>query len=142
MWSKEEVESFNIRMERIIDILDWAEEKGRISYSDFEECALMLSCFIHQFVPAQDSSRTEPVSEDLKQAIHNAIFALDERKGYTFKLEDMFMAGAQWQKQQMMNDAVDAEVVAFQNGCALFANMVIDGMFYGDKVKLIIIKED
>ena len=67
VWSKEEVESFNIRMERIIDILDWAEEKGRISYSDFEECALMLSCFIHQFVPAQDSSQTEPVSDDLEE---------------------------------------------------------------------------
>ncbi len=40
------------------------------------------------------------ISEDLKQAIHNAIFALDERKGYTFKLEDMFMAGAKWQKEQ------------------------------------------
>jgi len=38
-WSEEE----HKRIERIIDVLDWAEEKGRISYSDFIDYSIILS---------------------------------------------------------------------------------------------------
>ena len=56
-----------------------------------------------------------------------------------------FLAGANWQKEQMMEEAVEGEIVdsAFDDGTAILKAIVPDRRYdSGDKVKLIVIKED
>lgn len=74
---------------------------------------------------------------------------------YSSCYKDGFLAGAKWQREQMMKDAIDGEVVKiFPEGAASIhyqAPCGIGEMAYfckaetlkdGDKVKVIIIKED
>lgn len=55
-----------------------------------------------------------------------------------------FIAGAEWQKEQMMKDAMEGEIVKdITNKLAVTAkNINLDGFKFGDKVKIIIVKED
>lgn len=54
-----------------------------------------------------------------------------------------FEAGAKWQKEQMMKDAVDAEAVYMTGEGTLFNPEVLpDNIKPGDKVKVIIVKEE
>lgn len=57
---------------------------------------------------------------------------------------DAFKAGAEWQKAKMMEGAVEGEVVKdISNKLAVTAkNINLDGFRFGDKVKIIIVKED
>ena len=56
---------------------------------------------------------------------------------------EAFIAGAEWQKEQMMKEAVDGEVVKdISNKLAVTAKITLDGFKFGDKVKIIIVKED
>lgn len=32
-----------VQIDRVLDVLDWAEEKGRISYSDWEDCSIIVA---------------------------------------------------------------------------------------------------
>ena len=50
------------------------------------------------------AQKAKPVSEDYRKARKDATFSINEQKGYAFKLQDMFDAGANWQKQQMMKN--------------------------------------
>lgn len=53
-------------------------------------------------------------------------------------------AGAKWQKEQMMKEAVEGEVVKdINNKLAVTAkNVNLDGFKFGEKVRIIIVKED
>jgi hypothetical protein len=55
-----------------------------------------------------------------------------------------FIAGAQWQKQQMMKNAMNGEVTYGKSLAipSLGYRLDKEGLVFGDKVKLIIIKED
>lgn len=55
-----------------------------------------------------------------------------------------FIAGSEWQKEQMMKDAVEGEIVKdITNKLAVTAkNINLDGFKFGDKVRIIIVKED
>lgn len=51
--------------------------------------------------------------------------------------------GQKWQKEQIMKEAADGEVVKdINNKLAVTAKINLDGFKFGDKVKLIVIKED
>jgi len=97
----------------------------------------------------------EPVSEDLEEAAK--IYARGEYdrknpsslpwqcKGCYSPLIYAFKAGAKWHKEQMMKDAVDGGCFSYRNGykhisCDIDENLT--NIKLGDKVKLIIIKED
>lgn len=58
--------------------------------------------------------------------------------------EKCFKAGAEWQKEQMMKDAAEGEVVKdISNKLAVTAkNVNLDGFKFGDKVQVIIVKEE
>lgn len=66
----------------------------------------------------------------------------DERQRYSRIFRRGFKAGANWQKQQMMKNACPAEIAKGRPD----GKCIVHGNFYrfdtGDKVKLIIIKED
>lgn len=55
--------------------------------------------------------------------------------------DDAFIAGAQWQKEQMMKGAVDT-VVGIEDWGHLIVKVDNLGLNYRDKVKIIIVKED
>jgi hypothetical protein len=100
-------------------------------------------------------NRKEPVSEDLKEASRN--YADNEEYGddVYFAIKAAFEAGAKWQKEQMMAKSIEAVVsqVPCSNEIILYNPSSVDkyylpqemnklGLNKGDKVKLIIIKED
>ena len=94
----------------------------------------------------------EPVSEDLEEAVNAYIGyppEVDECSSVYGKRQ-AFKAGAKWQKQQLLKDAIDATVCGDAGGYP-YVNRTIELYDYdndiplakvGDKVKLIIIKED
>ena len=93
----------------------------------------------------------EPVSEDLEEASNN--YVLNVRKGYPRVMDETdryicnaFKAGAQWQKQQLMANAVDGKIYETQARSKLKAATTgkLSPLDYnvGDKVKVVVIKED
>lgn len=80
--------------------------------------------------------------EKIEQATERyACKCSDSKYGYN-KVSEAFKAGAQWQKEQMMAKAVDGEV-GYWNIRGLSINMELPSKLEeGDKVKLILTKED
>lgn len=91
-----------------------------------------------------------PVSEDLEEAKeaycneHNDD-CFDATGDNCPHIRKAFLAGAEWQKEQMLKEAVEGEVVKdINNKLAVTAkNVNLDGFRFGDKVRIIILpKED
>lgn len=92
--------------------------------------------------------KEEPVSDDLGDYINELSKQFPE---VSFaKLSRIAVRVAKWQKQQMMKDAIEAEII---NWASMFTSikviepkraetMIKEKFDIGDKVKLIIIKED
>ena len=109
-----------------------------------------------------DSMQEEPVSEDLEEACNSYYDETwDEHGGKAMVVDgchdiwfpslatdDFFKAGAQWQKEQMMKDAIECNI-GWYDGLLLDYTQqqqekALDkiGAKIGDKVKLLIIKEE
>jgi hypothetical protein len=81
------------------------------------------------------------VSEDLEKEIHNQAIKLHTAPTYE-ELRNFALHFVEWQKEQMLAKAVDGEV-GYWNIRGLSINMELPSKLEeGDKVKLIIIKED
>ena len=99
-----------------------------------------------------DSLPEEPASEDLEEAAEK--YAYNEFPSIGIPntvIELAFKAGAEWQKQQMMKDAVDGCVSLIVKSDTSSRNLFISTpQLYkelqkykdGDKVKIIIVKEE
>ncbi len=60
----------------------------------------------------------------------------------TTALEIAFLAGAKWQRDQMMKVGAEGKVVKdINNKLAVTAKINLDGFKFGDKVRIIIVKE-
>ena len=68
-----------------------------------------------KILPYIDSLQEEPVSEDYRKARKDATFSINEQKGYAFKLQDMFDAGANWQKRRIVKEIKSRLVDAATN---------------------------
>ena len=98
------------------------------------------------FLDVLNKDSEEPVSDDLEKA------AVEYATDYLFSPSpvkdpvDHFKAGAQWQKEQVMKTVVDGKIYETQARSKLKAATIgkISNLKYrvGDKVKLIILKED
>lgn len=112
-----------------------------------------------------DSLQEEPVSEDLEEAANEIVnkaippLAVKYKDGtYVGSIRDCFdrkefidlvKAGAQWQKEKMIKQSVDGKVIArfplasdpFYNDVEVYLNFT-KGLSEGDKVKVIIIKDE
>ena len=89
-----------------------------------------------------DSFQEEPVNEELEEAIDE--YAPDFSNSIASKaavdaVRDAFKAGAKWQKEQMMAKAIDAKLL---EGHLIRQKGVTHPLHVGDKVKVIVIKED
>lgn len=108
-------------------LAEWLTELKQLKASvseDLEEASLRASIIRGQYIPKE---------------------YLDEYP-YDAYAQSMFKRGAQWQKQQMMKEAVEVpieEAVPF-GSCKwkLCAKLWLDKGVKGNKVKLIIINED
>lgn len=85
-----------------------------------------------------DKEKQELIGDALeKEAIKYA-----QDKYMPVQTSQAFKAGAQWQKQQMMKEAVDVGIDSSRSD----GKTVLSGNFFryntGDKVKIIIVKED
>lgn len=91
----------------------------------------------HEEIPMK-----EQPSEDLEEAAENIY-----KTPFGIR-EEYFQAGAEWQKEQMLKDAVGARVNYYENiPGGSYVEIVADipnppGFRYKDKVKIIIVKED
>lgn len=87
---------------------------------------------------AIEALKEEPVSEDLEQAAKEYADEQSVQAG----IQSAFIAGGQWQKQQMMKNAVDVGIDSSRSD----GKTILSGNFFryntGDKVKIIIVKED
>ena len=99
----------------------------------------------------------EPVSEELEEVSKEYadknyaewldFISGDERDDY-YTISEAFKAGAQWQKNKMMEDAVDGVVAASAGGdgwvniATGFVKSEDVNVNFGDKIKIIVVKED
>ena len=90
----------------------------------------------------------EPVSEELEEAAKNHAverFRITRNRELAEKCRWSYITGAEWQKEQMMSKAVEGWCFSYKNG---FVHISCDidehltDIKIGDKVKLIIVKED
>ena len=82
----------------------------------------------------------EPVSEELEEAANKYA----DKHPTCGLAKQSFKAGAQWQKEQMMKDAIDTVMVYDDLNDLVpgIEDLSINGYTVGDKVKVIIVKED
>ena len=87
-----------------------------------------------------DKIQKEPISEDLEGASKN--YALNNTPWDDCKdeIQEAFKAGAQWKKEQMMVNAVDG--IARPNDNEIWCILDSFNLKDGDKVRVIVIKED
>ena len=138
---------------KIADILmDFQEEYS----NEVINRPMLASLYAGNILSFIDSLQEEPVSEDLEEAANNAlnnVLNTHEIVNVRSCLE-MFRLGAKWQKEQMMAKGVDGVVHHFEKcgvasvhyndptGVPMSYFMSPKGIFAGDKVKIIVIKED
>ena len=127
MTDKQNLDAIKAEIHRLVDVRGYDREMA------------------NDLLAFMNSLPNEPVSEDLEEA------ANEYAKDYLFTPKPQrapnihFINGANWQKQQMMKNAVSGHVGQTINGMLralsdeTFGDM---GFTAGDKVKLIIIKED
>lgn len=94
----------------------------------------------------------EPVSEDLEEAAEkkfpvywknypkDGIVRSESSYDTNKQCRDAFLAGANWQKEQMLKDAVETDVDDLNGD--VFNYCIERGLTTEDKVKIIIVKED
>ena len=96
-----------------------------------------------------DTMQEEPVSDDLKEAAIEICSKVLEGEtvvidGYEYVVlsdaEECFKAGAKWQKEQMMANAIDGTARPYDN--EIWCNLAYSNLEDGNKVKVIVIKED
>ena len=87
----------------------------------------------------------EPISNDLEEAARKIATRHSHITGDTYYDNDawFFKKGAQWQKEKIMEDAVDGEIYFSLDYQQYRINTEpLTHFHHGDKVKLIIIKEE
>lgn len=110
----------------------------KIENAKYEECKDTLN-FI-------DTMEEEPVSEDLEEAVNAYIGYAPEvdESSSTYGKRQAFKAGAEWQKQQMMKNAVKGGCFSYRNGYKHISCDIdekLTDIKFGDKIKVIVIKE-
>ena len=96
----------------------------------------------------------EPVSENLGKAAKNYADNITDKIGYKLQLRRAVVYGAKWQKEQLMAKGVDDVVHHFEKEVAsvhyndptgvpmAYYFTSTKGLSAGDKIKIIVIKED
>lgn len=115
-------------------------------YSEAAEAEYNALCNIEYFI---DSLQEGPMSKDLEEAVKKYLTSLRKSHFEGYDIERAFKKGAQWQKERMLNSAMEREVKVDAGGYPYIdATELYDYdkdkpiAKKGDKVKLIIIKDE
>ena len=134
-WSEEDEKMRNLAIE-------WAETMyGQFRFvdmgsTDFRKIVAWLKSLRPSWKPGEEQMR------DLEEAADN--FANQDCARFTPRFNG-FIAGAKWQKEQMMKEAVEGEIQMRYSGslCPTTIHAINEDRFkLGDKVRIIIVKED
>ena len=96
----------------------------------------------------EPSKSLEKPSKDLEEAAEEYLQNVEARFLRTLEhptAKEAFIAGAEWQKSQMLKDAVKCDVIVpiYEENDTWSAKIKIPGRYgLGDKVHIIIVKED
>ena len=137
--------------DKLQKIKDWISKeqdglmdaKGNFEFPEHEG-AYHILCNLDAYI---DSLQEEPVSDGLEEAARKAATWHSRERGDMFFPNDYhkFIAGAKWQKEQMMTKAIDMIVGYWMpNGLQLNVDETENpyNIDEGNKVKLIIIKDE
>lgn len=134
-------------IEKILSEIERLLKHAAFNNGDVEHGYDLALLDVKRFV---NSTIEEPISDDLEEAAHqyawdkqehHVDFNGDEYLDYGVRF-DSFKAGAQWHEEQMMSKAIDGEV-GYWNLHGLSVNVELPSTVEeGDKVKVIVIKED
>ena len=132
-----DIEKILAEIERLLALPEIGFDDGSAEHG-YKVALLDIKSFIK-------SHTKEPVSEDLEEAAIQ--FATDTETGKVDVVkQSSFFWGAIYHKQQMMAKAIDALVHTFDNGYIRVGTQLLAnnkyGLKVGDKVKVIVIKED
>lgn len=127
--------------EKLIKIKSLADKMSDTAFNITTDASLLKKAIdeYHQFI-IYEYYKEEPVSEDFEQAAVEAFKEIvdDERNSFL----EIFKAGAMWQIAKLMANAIDGEV-DYWNLRGLSVNVELPrSVNEGDKVKVILIKED
>ena len=95
-----------------------------------------------------DEEPSDELEEAAEKQINEALFkwSYDDEDGIEQYVHDAFIAGAGWQKGQMMKDAVEGFIICYNDDTYAVESCCLDNKEHhhpsGDKVKLIIVKQD
>lgn len=109
--------------------------------SGFKDCGYSPQEVNDAFKAGAEWQKEKTAWVYLKEA-KDAVIALEKEKGEPLNPRVAFVNGARWQKQQMLEEAVEG--VARPDDCEIWVNLVGYGYKFkdGDKVKIIVVKED
>lgn len=137
-------------MDKVAKIKEWLkphlkENKVRDEHEEgFFHCAMLLNDFIDTLSEEPDKSLEEAAEEYRRNSIKTIIVPnidgpLNE---YCGNVKGSFIAGANWQKEQMLKDAEETELYWDGDFLAIDLNMRELGYSEKDKVRIIILKEE
>lgn len=131
MTDKEKLEAISAEIHRLVDVRGYDREMANDLFA------------------FMDSLPNEPISEELdevaKHYLYSNILYDDVYVGNPTDKDciEMFKAGANWQLNKMKEDAIETSVMAaFAIGLHIEVKLDPNKYSFGDKVKLVIIKED
>lgn len=121
------------------DCDNYTDEDAQWYQGHWKMCSKLLA-FIDSLPEEHLRDSTKMISEDLKEAAKEYSKRVSDGHNYR-DLTCGFIAGAEWQKEQMLKDAVEGEVVQDLHGkLHVKTNAVSDILYqFGDKVKVIIL---
>ncbi len=149
------VPSLDLPKERVSIAYDTHDERGyRFAYGYFQFYNGTCGCFWKdgneqpKVVKAEDIKywmpipsldiQEEPVSEDLCTAAKEYANNITDKIGYRLQLRRAVCFGAQWQKEQMIKDAIEG--IARPDDSEIWCNLDSFNLKDGEKVKIVIVK--
>lgn len=132
--------------DRAWDSMDEYGDEDAMWYQGGRKSLVRLLSFL-------DTLEEEPVSDDIEEEAYNHIRRVADAAGHpgwdweTQDIVDAFIAGAKWQKEQMLKEAVEGRIhrVGFHNAVYIKEpewTKILDGMNEGDKIRILCLKED
>ena len=112
-------------------------DENKNFYSEAAEGEYNALCNIEHFI---DCLQEEPVSKDLEKAAVEAFKHIIDSNKNSFL--EIFKAGAEWKKEEMMEKTIDATCFGFQSAALFSFRLPASSYLIGSKVKVIVIKED
>lgn len=140
-----------IRKEVERQMTELIQEREKGFSSDIDDACILELQNVLTFI---DSLKEEPVSNELNSFAEEYSFNIpsdiynllpkEKQASWIIEIENAIKAGAKWQKKQLMKDTISAEL--YSDG--MFTPLIgvkdkekLKGIKFGDKVKLIIIKD-